>query len=186
MENLKGGDVMEAKIMAEVYLRLHNFIYRKCGFSLPISSKGLSYQAIERIKQTKPSTFSADKIGNIFKGVSITNIKGANKLVIKHRVMNQTGRMFYKNILKGKVMGFVALNTGLPLFHIIINYNGNELSRMIMPQNPWRCNNNGYYSHPARAVQRGDQISWVMDIDFNFPTKNKYIVKITNGNIEYF
>jgi len=178
---------MEAKIMAEVYLRLHNFIYRKCGFTLPLKCKGLSHSEVSRIIQSAPSAFSTDKIWNIYKGVSITNIKGAKKLVIKHRIIDeQSGKILFKDIIKGKVMGFVTLKTGFPIFHIIINYKGNELSRMIMPQNPWRQNINGYYTGPARAAQRGEQISWVMDTSDKIPIKHRWVAKITNDNLEYF
>ena len=177
---------MEQQIMKEVYLRLHNFIYRKCGFILPIKCKNTSDTLLGRIYQTEPSAFSPDKIGNIYKGVSITNIKGAKKLVKRHRVISETGKTHFKDISKGKVMGYIALTTGLPMFHITIKHNGNESPIIIMPQNPWKRNIiNECYSYPARAAQRGDQISWVMNLNPNIPVKNRFIAKITNGNFEY-
>jgi hypothetical protein len=177
---------MEARIMEEVYLRLHNFIYRKCGFSLPIKTNGLSDSIVERIRRSEPSAFSPDKIGNIYKGVSINNIKGSKDMVIKHRVFD-SNKLVVKPIIKGKIAGFVTLSTGLPVFQITIKYFGQELTRILMPQNPWKSYpDTGYYSKPAQEAQNGNQITWVINPDNNVPFNKRWIAKITNGDIQYF
>jgi len=167
--------------MTDVYLRLHNFIYNKCGFTF----KKLSEPKFRMIMRGEPNPFSADKIGRVCSGVSITNIKGAKAMVIKSKSVNSKGYVVLSDVIRGKVRGYITAKTCLPIFHIVIKEDGVEKERIVIPQNPWKRHMNGDYSRPAINMQAGNEVSWVWDPKAAGPLSKPFLAKIVNGNITY-
>jgi len=192
------------KKLEKVYLRLHNFIYRKCGFVFPITKRKSTVNTLlhlgrtsamyelgihndmvlSKIKNDITSTFDPHSVYSVIGGISISNIKDAKKLITACKATDlSSGYTKKMKVTNGRVFGFVTKTTKLPAFHIWLEYDGMEMERIIIPQNPFKHHINGNYSKYAIKAQQGDQISWIIDAkteDF----KEKWVASIINSIIE--
>jgi len=160
-------------IMMQVWGRMYECLFTKCGFQLPLSPEILANPNADK------SAFDANAKFSVLDGISVADIPGADKLIIACTALDPTTMTTKKEaITNGQVKGFVSKNAGLPMFTVYLNVNGNELKRLFVPQNPWKQNSRGY-SAPALQAQQGHKIAYIMDGADN--VANKFRGKIVNG-----
>jgi len=139
-------------ILGEVYNRMHSHIFEKCGFQVCGTDTGVA------------TGFNPAMIGNILQPISIADIPRATELIIGYDKSDPaTGKTIMKvSATDGLIAGKIAKTNQLPMYAIYINNNGTECKRLIMAQNPFKTNANGYTA-PAEKAQQGNKISWVWD-----------------------
>jgi len=148
-----GMDVGTMKgILGEVYNRMHSHIFEKCGFQLCGAGTGNAVG------------FNNSMVGNVLQPISIADIPRASELIIAYdKYDTATGKTIMKvPVNNGLLAGKVSKTSGVPMYAIYINNNGTECKRLILSQNPFKTNANGYTA-PATKAQQGNRISWVMD-----------------------
>ena len=113
-------------ILAEVFNRIHNHVFTKCGFQVCGAGTGAS------------QGYNPNFVGNVQEPIAIGDIPGADKLIIGCDKKNsQTGRIMKNSaITDGTISGWVTKNAQIPAYAIYINNNGMECRRQWMVQNP--------------------------------------------------
>jgi len=173
LPNLNMGVLTMKSILAEVYKRMHNHIFEKCGFQVCGAATG------------NPHGFNPAMVGNILQPISIADIHPrANELIIAYdRYDPATGKTQMRVPANGIIAGKISKNNNMPFYAIYINNNGTECKRLLMAQNPFKQNANGY-SQTAVKAQNGNKISWVFD-GADGQKFRKWYHKIENGIAEW-
>ena len=169
-----GMDVGTMKaILAEVYKRMHEHIFEKCGFQVCGVGTGNAVG------------FNPSMIGNVLQPISIADIPRATELIIAYDKYDPaTGKTQMKvPVQNGLIAGKISKNNSMPFYAIYINNNGTECKRMLMAQNPFKTHAGGY-STTAQKAQQGNQISWVWDGADN-QQRRTWFHKIENGFQEW-
>lgn len=164
------------RILEEVYRRMHNHCFGKCGFQV---SGGATGNAVG---------WNPAFIGNILETINITDIPGATDLVIATDKYNsQTGKVLMKTpITDGTISGKITKSEeAVPSYAIYINNNGIECKRIFMVQKAFKMTTAGYSPNAVKA-QVGNHISWVWDGADTLPTGGRrWVYKIENGVEEW-
>jgi hypothetical protein len=148
-----GMDVGTMKsILAEVYKRMHEHMFKKCGYQVCGAGTGVN------------EGFNPAMLGNILQPISIADIPRATELIVGYDKYDSTTGKTQMRVAcaDGLIAGKVSKSNKMPFYAIYINNNGTEQKRILMAQNPWKQNTNGY-SKTALEAQQGNQISWVWD-----------------------
>jgi hypothetical protein len=67
----------------------------------------------------------------------------------------------YQGFVRGTV--FTKSNPhGLPAFVLFLNFNGMQMKRSLVPQNPAKRGNDGQYKATALEARNGHAIAWIM------------------------
>ena len=162
-------------ILAEVFSRMHNHVFTKCGFQVCGAGTGAD------------KGFNPNFVGNVLEPIAIGDIPGADKLIIGCDKKNtQTGRIMKNSaITDGTISGWCTKEAQLPTYAIYINNNGTECRRQFMVQNPFKMfPDNSNYKPNALKAQQGNQISWVWD-GADGLARRRYLYKIENGTAEW-
>lgn len=127
------------KILEKVYLRLHNFLYNKCGCGPNIrENQGEAY--------------------NVLTGISVRNIKHAKSLIVACKTIDfNTQKVKRMRVVDGKIYGFVTEISKMPIFHLFIWYKDEPIERYIIAQNPYKN------TKTAEMVRKGVRLSWVVN-----------------------
>ena len=163
------------RILEEVYRRMHEHVFSKCGFQVCGVGTGAD------------KGFNPNFVGNVLEPIPIGDIPGANKLIIGFDKKNtQSGRLMKNTaITDGTISGWCTKDKNLPTYAIYINNNGTECRRQFMVQNPFKIQYGGSdYTAPAKRAQQGNQISWVWDGQDGL-TRRVYLYKTENGVAEW-
>lgn len=169
-----GMDVGTMKtILGEVYMRMHNHIFDKCGFQVCGAGTGNSVG------------FNPAMIGNVLQPISIADIPRAGEFIIAYDKYDPaTGKTMMKvPVVNGLIAGKVSKTNHMPFYAIYINNNGTECKRILMAQNPFKQTSNGYSATSVKA-QQGNKISWVWD-GADGQQYRKWYHKIENGIAEW-
>jgi hypothetical protein len=169
-----GMDVGTMKnILSEIYMRMHNHIFDKCGFQVCGAGTGNSVG------------FNPSMIGNVLQPISIADIPRAAEFIIAYdRYDPSTGKTQMKvPVTNGLIAGKVSKSNNMPFYAIYINNNGVECKRILMAQNPFKQTTAGYSAGSVKA-QQGNKISWVWDGADNQQYR-KWFYKIENGFAEW-
>jgi len=169
-----GMDVGTMKtILAEVYERMHNHIFEKCGFQVCGAGTG------------NDVGFHPAHLGNILQPIPIGDIPRATELIVAYdKYDHTTGKTKMRvPITDGTINGKATKQDSIPFYAIYINNNGTECKRILMAQKPFKPTQNGY-SPAALKAQQGNKISWVWDAGDGMPRRN-WIYKIENGVSEW-
>lgn len=136
------------KFMKDVYMRLYTQIFTKCGWQLQ-SDQGF----------LNP--------GNIVAPVDITDLEkthGVKNVIMEYMTVNAQGQPITEKC-QGHVRGTVFTKSnpyGLPAFVLFLNFNGMQLKRSLVPQNPAKRGTDGQYKATALEARSGHPIAWVM------------------------
>ena len=65
--------------------------------------------------------------------------------------------------ITARLLGGTMKATKMPYYKLYINFNGKELCRLLLPQNPQKVNAQGQFSKPALAAQQGARIMYVKE-----------------------
>jgi len=160
-------------ILAEVYKRMHEHIFDKCGFQ--VCGAGTANAV----------GFNPAMIGNILQPISIADIPRASEFIIAYdKYDHTTGKTQMRvPVQNGLIAGKVGKASQMPMYAIYINNNGTECKRILMAQNPFKATPNGYSSGSLKA-QQGNKISWVWDAA-DGQQYRKWFYKIENGVAEW-
>jgi hypothetical protein len=169
------GDQQISQIMLAVWGRMYELIYTKCGFQL------LLPQAILANPQADKGGFHPSLRYAVMSGINVNDIPGADKLIIAAQALDHSTMQVRKtDVVGGLIPGFVSKRDQLPMFAIYLNYNGFEIKRVFVPQNPYKFNKSATdYSQYAKRAQAGERIAHIIDGD-DRATKT-YRGKIVNG-----
>ncbi len=156
-------------ILEEIYRRMHEHAFTKCGFQLCGGQTGLD------------TGFNLAHAGNILQPINIADIPGAEQLVIGFdKYDNVTGKVqMNQPVVGGVISGKLTKKDQLPSYAIYINNNGIEQKRVFMVQNPFKVTGVNYSSTAVKA-QQGHQISWVWDGADNLGGGRRWIYKTEN------
>ena len=134
--------------MKDVYLRLYTHMFTKCGWQLQ-SDQGF----------TNPA--------GVLEGVKLDDLEkmhGVQNVVMEYKTVNAQGQPItekYQGFVRGTV--FTKSNTfGLPAYVLFLNFNGMQLKRSLVPQNPAKRGPDGQYKATALEARQGHAIAWVM------------------------
>ena len=134
--------------MKDVYLRLYTHMFTKCGWQLQ-SDQGF----------TNPA--------GVLEGVKLDDLEkmhGVQNVVMEYKTVNAQGQPItekYQGFVRGTV--FTKSNTfGLPAYVLFLNFNGMQLKRSLVPQNPAKRGPDGQYKATAIEARQGHAIAWVM------------------------
>ncbi len=169
LPNINMDQATMRAILEEIYRRMHEHAFTKCGFQLCGG-------------QTDVATgFHPAHAGNILQPISIADIPGAEQLIIGFdKNDNTTGKtLMNQPIVGGIISGKLTKKDQLPSYAIYINNNGIEQKRVFMVQNPFKITGSGYSSTALKA-QAGHQISWVWDGADNLGGGRRWIYKTEN------
>ncbi len=162
-------------ILEEVFRRMHEHVFTKCGFQVCGAGTGAN------------TGFNPSFAGNVLQPIPIGDIPGADKLIIGFDKKNQQTNRIMKNtaITDGTIAGWNTYKDKLPCYAIYINNNGTECRRQFMVQNPFKIPDGGTdYTATAKRAQQGHQISFVWDGADGLP-RRRYLYKIENGVAEW-
>lgn len=156
-------------ILEEIYRRMHEHAFTKCGFQLCGGQTGVD------------TGYHPAYAGNILQPINIADIPGALDLVIGFdKNDNVTGKTLMNQVIDGGVIsGKLTKKDQLPSYAIYINNNGIEQKRVFMVQNAFKATANGYSSTALKA-QQGHQISWVWDGADDLGGTRRWIYKTEN------
>ena len=156
-------------ILEEIYRRMHEHAFTKCGFQLCGGQTG------------QDAGFNPAFAGNILQPINIYDIPGALDLVIGLDINdNTTGKTrMNQPIVDGVISGKLTKKDQLPSYAIYINNNGIEQKRVFMVQNPFKITGSSYSSTALKA-QAGHQISWVWDGADDLGGSRRWIYKTEN------
>jgi hypothetical protein len=84
----------------------------------------------------------------------------------------------------GKLFGWVASKAKLPMYKLYCNFNGQQLVRLIVPQNPNTRNSANYLKTSAQAARNKQAITWIREGDdaVKAATGKSLLFKRLNGN----
>jgi len=171
-----GMNVADMKrILEEVYRRMHEHCFTKCGFQLSGGQTG------------NATAWHPAYAGNVLQPINIADIPGATDLIIAiDKNEPATGKTMMKHpITDGCISGKITKNEEpVPSYAIYINNNGIEQKRIFMVQKAFKTTASGY-SGPAIRAQQGNQISWVWDGADQLNGRRRWIYKIENGVAEW-
>lgn len=156
-------------ILEEIYRRMHEHAFTKCGFQLCGGQTG------------QATGFHPAYAGNILQPINIADIPGALDLVIGFdKYDNTTGKVQMNQVVDGgTISGKLTKKDQLPSYAIYINNNGIEQKRVFMVQNAFKASASGYSSTALKA-QQGHQISWVWDGADDLSGGRRWIYKTEN------
>lgn len=176
LPNISMNVVDMKRILEEVYKRMHEHCFTKCGFQLSGVNTG------------NASAWNEGYAGNILEPINIADIPGATQLIIAiDRYNNATGKItMNSSITDGTISGKITkTDEPIPSYAVYINNNGVEQKRLFLVQRAFKMTANGYSQNSIKA-QQGNQISWVLDgADRRPGEKAKYIYKVENGIAEW-
>jgi hypothetical protein len=125
-----------AQVVAGLYMKLHNHIFAYCGFD----GRG-SFTAVDKVMEIPVQLDPAEMA-----------------VLIGYDCKDANGRWCPGcDPSNGLLRGFKGKETGLPMYKLYINFNGVQLVRLVMPQNP---RNN---SQTATAARNGSRITFVQE-----------------------
>lgn len=79
--------------------------------------------------------------------------------------------------------GYIS-KSKLPMYKLYLNVGGQEVVRVLIPQNPAKQGADGQYSNPALQARGGSQILYVMEgNDQKAATNGKFIMKFVDGQM---
>jgi hypothetical protein len=167
-------------IIREIYMRLYNFCFDKCGWQMPLA---------DSILQDTAGTLCRDGFHRDVRqacqgGISVADIPGATQLIYAYRSYDHTGNL-RKIPADGMIRGWVAKEAKIPMFNLYLNVNaplGEALKRVFIPQNPYKVKN-GKYTDTAMAAQRGERLAYIINGDDRLPDNDpgKYVADIKAG-----
>jgi len=134
--------------MKDVYMRLYTQIFKKCGWQLQ-NDQGF----------TNPA--------GILEGVRFDDLEklhGVENVIMEYKTVDANGQSITEKC-QGYVRGtvFTKSNTyGLPAYVLFLNFNGTQLKRSLVPQNPAKRGSDGQYKATALEARIGHAIAWVM------------------------
>lgn len=167
-------------LLEQVYIRMHNHCFTKCGFQ---TCGGQTGRAVGWDNQMVNNILEPIPIGDI---VCPTTGRRASELVIAYDKFNpQTNKNIMQTpIINGMISGWVAKTSGVPHYCIYVNNNGTEVRRIFSPQNAFSMNKpKTDYSENAKSAQNGAYISWVWI--GNADGTRTWYYKIENGSAKW-
>lgn len=167
-----------SNIIKEVYMRLYNFCFDKCGWQMPLSANVLQDQTGTLCRDG----FNRDFRDAVIGGISVADIPGVNQLIYAYRSLAADGQ--YRKIpADGMLRGWIAKDAKIPMFNLYLNVNAGEaLKRVFIPQNPYKVKR-GRYTDTAMQAQGGAKLAYVINGDDRIPDddKRKYVADIKAG-----
>lgn len=89
-----------------------------------------------------------------------------SQVVVACDGMDDMGRwMRQRPTNDGKVFGMVTSKQGIPMYKLYINFNGHQLCRILLPQNPNIRNDANYLKTTAQAARSGQAIMYIREGD---------------------
>lgn len=134
--------------MKDVYMRLYTQCFKKCGWQLQ-SDQGFTNPA---------GILEAVKIDDLEK------LHGVKDVIMEYMTVNAQGQTITEKCA-GYVRGTVFTKSnqyGLPAYVLFLNFNGMQMKRSLVPQNPAKRGNDGQYKATALEARQGHAIAWVM------------------------
>lgn len=180
--NLTGEQI--TAILREVYMRLYNFCFDKCGWQMPLGANVLQDQTGTLCRDG----FNRDVRDAVLGGISVADIPGVNQLIYAYRSIDANGQ-YAKIPADGMIRGWVAKEAKIPMFNLYLNVNapgGEAAKRVFIPQNPYKVKN-GKYSDTAMQAQGGAKIAYVINGDDRVPDNDprKYVADIKGGYLNF-
>jgi hypothetical protein len=157
-------------MMEQLMHTLYAHIFNKCGYRVMAS----------------PAFDDAQKWA-ILEPVNVSDIPDMDKFLIAADVHDVSTNDTKKKVPveNGMVSGKCTKKGGWPSYTLYLNCNGLEIKRIILPQNPWKLDDAGAYSRPAKDAQAGATIAWIMDGDDNCKGK-KFRAEIRNSVFNWY
>jgi hypothetical protein len=148
------------EICQKLYMKMYNHIFMNCE---PLTNSDQGFGRPEGVASVAIQLDSLEKT-----------------VVVKCDCLDVNGRWCGgKSTADGILRGYVTKDAKLPVYKVVIYANGQQMIRMIIPQNPGK-RNGGQLSKPALQARGGARIMYVMEGDDN-ATGKKYIVKVVDG-----
>lgn len=180
-----GLSVDETKrIMVGVYTKIYNHLFTVCG-------RGHTFPEHNDSMHDGTPEFNIHNVHMM--GIELT--EDEMKVVVKMDCLDSEGKWCGGiTTAAGCLLGYITKKTKLPQYKLYLNVEGNEVVRLIMPQNPAKLKPNGEYSGPAKEAQKGNAIMYVMEgddaiadaVDPNTGAQigKKFLMKCINGAFE--
>ena len=141
--------------MTALMKRLHLHIFEKCGW-------------------TGNGFFDPQYAGSIAQPVMVGDIPGAQKYITRYNGLNANGQ-WQSNIPFQGMMNGSLTKDGLPKYEFYLNYNGVELQRLFIVQNPSKG------SKSAQEAMAGNKIAWLIDKNVPMGTQGGWKAKAYAG-----
>ena len=172
------GEQMSA-ILSEVYMRLYNFCFDKCGWQMPLPTAVLYDQTGTLCRDG----FNRDTRQAVLGGIVIADIPGATQFIYCYRAHDVNGQL-RKIMADGRLRGWITKDARIPMFNLYLNagQGGEAQKRVFIPQNPYKVKN-GSYTNTALAAQAGAKIAYIFNGDDRVQDgdPNKYKGDIKDG-----
>ena len=153
-----------------MYYKIYNHIFGQCQWQLQSDIGFLRPEAVAEI----PIQLDGEEM----------------QVVVKSDCLDPQGRFCPQMpTSNGQLRGYIASKTKLPMFKIYINDGGQELCRLIMPQNPAKRQGVGPqapYKKTALQARGGSAIMYIMEGNDALAqqTGKKYHCKIVDGQLQ--
>jgi hypothetical protein len=127
------------QVISGLYVKLHNHIFAYCGFR-----QGGEFMAGDKIME-----------------IPVQLTPQEREVVIGYNCKDMQGRWCPGcSTSDGLLRGYTrSRQPKLPMFEVFLNFNGVQVQRRIMPQNPTTN------SRTAEAARNGSRITWIMEAD---------------------